>query len=111
MALDQPIFATRTTTRLLDALREPSNEPAWAQIDARYRPVICGMAMRLGFSHADAEEIARRTLAEFVRVYRAGRYDLAKGRLSSWILGIAHHVSLRVRRAGPPPPRPRNPPP
>jgi RNA polymerase sigma-70 factor, ECF subfamily len=92
--------ATRTTTRLLDALREPSNEPAWAHIDARYRAVIAGLARRLGLGEADAEEVAQQTLSEFVKAYRDGRYDREKGRLSSWILGIAHHHTLRMFRSG-----------
>lgn len=92
--------ATRTTTRLLDALREPANEPAWAHIDARYRAIIAGLARRLGLGDADAEEVAQQTLSEFVKAYREGRYDRGKGRLSSWILGIAHHHTLRMFRAG-----------
>ncbi len=104
----QPIastYATRTTTRLLDALHDRGNEPAWAQIDSRYRPVIAGLARRLGLSDADADEVSQRTLAEFVRAYRENKYDRSKGRLSSWILGIAHRTALKVhresRRAGP----------
>lgn len=100
MPSQQTIFATRTTTRLLDALMERDNQPAWAQIDSRYRPVIAGMARRIGLSDSDAEETAQRTLSEFVRVYREGRYDRTKGRLSSWILGIAHRTALRVRHEG-----------
>jgi RNA polymerase sigma-70 factor (ECF subfamily) len=92
------IFATRTTTRLLDALHDPSNEPAWSHIDARYRPVIAGLARRLGLTDSDADEIAQHTLAEFVRAYRDGRYDRTKGRLSSWVLGIAHHSALHALR-------------
>jgi len=77
---------------------EPANEPAWAQIDGRYRPVIAGLARRLGLRDSDADEVAQQALSEFVRVYRAGRYDRSKGRLSSWILGIAHHTALRIAR-------------
>jgi RNA polymerase sigma factor (sigma-70 family) len=91
-------LALRTTTKLLDDLRSPGNEPAWVHIDHRYRPVIAGLALRLGLSQPDAEEVAQQTLAEFVRAYREGRYDRAKGRLSSWILGIAHHTALRLMR-------------
>lgn len=94
------MFATRTTTKLLDALHDPSNEPVWTQIDTRYRPVLKGLARRLGLADADAEEVAQQTLAEFVRAYRAGRYDRTKGRLSSWILGIAHHTALKSLRGG-----------
>lgn len=98
MPQSDSIFATRTTTRLLDALREPANEPAWTHIDARYRPVVAGLARRLGLSGADADEVAQHTLAEFVRAYREGRYDRGKGRLSSWILGIARHATLHALR-------------
>ncbi len=101
-----PIFATRTTTRLLDALRDSSNEPVWSQIDARYRPVIRGLARRIGVPEGEADDVAQQSLAEFVRCFRDGRYDRTKGRLSSWILSIAHHTSLaairrRRRDAGP----------
>lgn len=92
------IFATRTTTKLLDALGDPQNEPAWAQIDGRYRPVLAGLARRLGLNASEAEEVAQSTLTEFVRAYRERRYDRTKGRLSSWILGIGHHTALRTLR-------------
>ncbi len=98
MAPPESGLATRTTTKLLDALLDLSNEPAWAQIDARYRPVIGGLARRLGLSTTDAEEVAQQTLAAFVREYRDGRYDRTKGRLSSWILGIARNTALHLRR-------------
>lgn len=52
----------------------------------------------MGLGQSDADEVAQQSLAEFVRVFREGRYDRAKGRLSSWILGIAHHTSLKVLR-------------
>lgn len=96
--MSEALLATKTTTRLLDALLEPANEPAWAQIDGRYRPVIAGLARRLGLRDSDADEVAQQALSEFVRVYREGRYDRSKGRLSSWILGIAHHTALRIAR-------------
>ena len=98
MSSPDSIFATRTTTKLLDALHDHANEPVWAHLDARYRPVIKGLARRLGVSESDADEIAQQSLAEFVKSYRGGRYDRTKGRLSSWILGIAHHTTLRVLR-------------
>ena len=87
-----PILATRTTTRLLDALVDHSNAEVWSALDARYRPIIAALARRLGLRHADAEEVAQQTMTEFVRAYRDGRYDRSKGRLSSWILGIAHNT-------------------
>jgi RNA polymerase sigma factor (sigma-70 family) len=98
----QTIFATHTTTKLLDALNRQtvSSEPAWQHIDARYRPIIRGLARRLGLGDSDSEEVAQQTLTEFVRVYREGRYDRTKGRLSSWLLSIAHHTALKMFRTG-----------
>ena len=90
--------ATRTTTQLLDALRDPENQLVWEQIDARYRPVIASFARRLGLRDTDADEVAQQTLSEFVRAYRAGNYQRAAGRLSSWILGIAHNTCRRTLR-------------
>ncbi|MCA9294798.1 MAG: sigma-70 family RNA polymerase sigma factor [Phycisphaerales bacterium] len=96
----QPDLSLRTTTTLLNALHDHGNEIAWAQLDHRYRPVIRGLARRLGVPESGAEEVAQQTLSEFVGAYRAGRYDRTKGRLSSWILGIAHHTALRAIRHG-----------
>ncbi|MCC6428446.1 MAG: sigma-70 family RNA polymerase sigma factor [Phycisphaerales bacterium] len=62
--------------------------------------MIAGLARRLGLPDSEADEVAQQSLSEFVRAYREGRYDRQKGRLSSWILGIAHHTALRaIRRA------------
>lgn len=94
------IHITRTTTQLLDALHDNANEPVWLAIDARYRPVVTSMARRLGLTDADADEVAQQTLTEFVKAYGENRYDRAKGRLSSWILGIAHHSIIRVLKRG-----------
>jgi RNA polymerase sigma-70 factor (ECF subfamily) len=100
MAGAETIFATRTTTRLLDALRDPGNEPVWTHIDGRYRPILASLARRLGLRDSEAEEVAQQALTEFVRAYRDGRYDRTKGRLSSWIIGIAHHTALHALRDG-----------
>lgn len=91
-------LASRTTTQLLEALRDPSDRPAWEHLDRRFRPVIAGFTRRLGLTESEAEEAAQQTLYEFARAYRDGRYERERGRLSSWILGIAHHTALRTLR-------------
>jgi RNA polymerase sigma-70 factor (ECF subfamily) len=60
--------------------------------------VIAGLSRRLGATAAEAEEVAQQTLAEFVQAFRLGRYDRTKGRLSSWILGIARNTTSGVLR-------------
>ena len=96
--------STRTTTLLLEALKDDRNADAWAQFDERYRPILAGFARGLGLSETDAAEVAQESLAEFARCYRAGKYSRDKGRLSSWIIGIAHHTAsdlLKARGRGP----------
>lgn len=89
---------TRTTTQLIEDLRDPGNGTAWGGFDARYRPVLIAFARRIGFSTDDAAELAQQTLSEFARAYLDGKYERDKGRLSSWLLGIARNVGLSMRR-------------
>lgn len=84
-------LVTRTTTQLLDSLKDPSNDGLWREFDQRYRPVLVGFAREHGLSEEDAAEVAQLTLAQFSSDYRAGRYDRTRGRLSSWIIGIARN--------------------
>ena len=96
--MELPISATRTTTQLLDALHDPDNQQVWRAIDERYRPVIARFARRFALSESDADDVAQQTLTEFVRSYRDGRYQRSQGRLSSWVLGIAHNMIRQQHR-------------
>jgi RNA polymerase sigma-70 factor, ECF subfamily len=89
---------TRTTTQLLNSLLEPDNQDVWHQFDARYRPVLEGFARTLGLSDEDASEAAQVTLAQFASDYRAGRYDRDRGRLSSYLMGIARNRITDIAR-------------
>jgi RNA polymerase sigma factor (sigma-70 family) len=95
-------MATQTTTALLDGLFDLQNDLAWRQLDDRFRPVIVAFAQRLGLGPADAADVAQETLTQFVRDYREGKYDRSRGRLRSWIIGIARHriAELNRKRAG-----------
>lgn len=84
-------MVTRTTTQLLESLKDPSNDGLWQEFDQRYRPVLVAFAREQGLGEEDAAEVAQLTLAQFCADYRAGRYDRTRGRLSSWIIGIARN--------------------
>jgi DNA-directed RNA polymerase specialized sigma24 family protein len=104
-----------TTSTLLDLLRSPAaggpgeGESAWAELDARYRPVLIGFADALGragggagcggWSRADAEDAAQWTLAELLKSLRAGVHAREKGRLRSWIMGIARNRVRMIKRS------------
>jgi len=96
---------TATTTQLLEALLDPSDEGVWFELDGRYRPIVFAMALRIGLDAEEATEVAQTTLAEFARDYRGGRYARERGRLRGWLLGIARHritdtLRERARRRG-----------
>ncbi len=95
-------LATHTTTALLDGLFDLQNDSAWRQLDDRFRPVILSFARKLGLGPADAADVAQETLTQFLRDYRDGKYDRTRGRLRSWITGIAKHriAELNRSRAG-----------
>lgn len=80
---------TRTTTQLLEGLRDPANHAAWGPFDERYRPILEGIGRRLGLDAAGAADAAQESLTAFFEAYRAGRYARERGRLRSWLMGIA----------------------
>jgi RNA polymerase sigma factor (sigma-70 family) len=86
-----PADRTTTTTLLLQSLHDRNNDDVWREFDARYRSILIGFARNLGLNEEDAHEVAQQTLSEFVRDFTAGKYDRQRGRLRSWIIGIAHH--------------------
>ncbi len=94
-----PDLGATTTTLLLDSLKDESNQVVWIGFDGRYRPILHGVARRLGLSTEDAADVAQQTLFEFVRDYRLGKYVRGQGRLRTWILSIARHRAIDMLRA------------
>lgn len=95
--LAEPV--TKTTTALLEGLFDLQNAVAWREFDDRFRPIVVGVATRFGLEPADAADVAQETITQFVRDYRAGKYDRTRGRLRSWVIGIARHRVAELHRA------------
>jgi RNA polymerase sigma-70 factor (ECF subfamily) len=93
------IHLTKTTTALLDALMDSQDQQVWAELDNRYRPIIRGLARKLGLTYTDAEDVVQEVLSRFVKHYRAGEYDRGRGRLRAWIIQIARHCIADVHRS------------
>lgn len=89
---------TRTTTQILESLRDPSNGEMWRQFDERYRPILIGFAKRQGLADDDAADVAQTALTQFAVDYRDGKYQRERGRLSSWIIGIARNRITDLKR-------------
>lgn len=87
----------RTTTALLEDLGDPLNDAAWTELDARFRPIVFGLARRLGLPEPDAADATQEALTRFVRAFRDGKYDRSRGRLQAWMVGIARNAIAEVR--------------
>ena len=88
----------RTTTALLEGLVDGSNERVWLEFDERYRPILIGFARRMGLDDADAADMAQEAMLRFLQAYREGQYDRSRGRLRSWLTGIARNCMRDMRR-------------
>jgi RNA polymerase sigma factor (sigma-70 family) len=89
---------TRTSTMLLEGLKDQANQGVWLTFDRRYRGLLLGVGRRLGLSASDAEDAAQETLAAFVEKYRAGQYRRESGRLRDWLAGIMAHKVRDIQR-------------
>jgi RNA polymerase sigma-70 factor (ECF subfamily) len=79
-------------------LKDAGNQTAWGQFVQRYQPVLIRFAQKAGLPLADAEDAAQETLLAFSSAYRQGRYDRDRGRLRSWLMGIAKNKILHLHR-------------
>jgi len=97
MSLDRWI----TTTQVLEDLQRPDDTFAWNEFCTHFRPVVIKFAIRLGLSPMEAEDAAQETMLAFLKAFRDGKYTREKGRLSSWLFGVAKNVILNLRRNRP----------
>jgi RNA polymerase sigma factor (sigma-70 family) len=86
-----------TTTLVLDRLQDSEDE-AWETFVCRFRQPVVRFARDMGLAEEEAEDAAQETLTSFLKAYRDGKYDRGKGRLHSWLFGIAQRTVLHRRR-------------
>lgn len=87
----------RTSTHVLAGMME-SDDAAWNRFIARFRDPVIGFACKSGLAESDAEDVAQTTLLVFVEGLRAQKYERGKGRLRSWLFGIARRKVQEKRR-------------
>jgi RNA polymerase sigma-70 factor (ECF subfamily) len=90
---------TATSTSLLSGLAR-QDDRQWREFVDRYQPVLVAFARKLGLSEQDAADAAQDTLLVFAVGHREGKYDRSKGRLRTWLLGIATNKIREIRRKG-----------
>lgn len=92
------IHNTKTSTQLLEGLRDADNDAIWQEFVTRYEPLMLRYCQKLGLRDADAADVTQQILLEFSKSYQAGKYDREKGRLRQWLYGIAHNQVRNWRR-------------
>jgi RNA polymerase sigma factor (sigma-70 family) len=99
---DRPLPLEVTSTSLLEGLLDPQNDRVWTEFFERYGPIVRGFARKCGLREHEADDAVQETMVTFVTKYREGAYDREKGRLRSWLCGLANHKvqHLLSRRQG-----------
>jgi RNA polymerase sigma-70 factor, ECF subfamily len=89
---------TVTSLTLLEAIKDSEDYQAWNRFVSRYTPMITSFAKRFCLDASDVDDVGQETLLSFLRNYRQGQYDQNKGKLRSWLFGIAHHKVIDIQR-------------
>lgn len=90
-------FETRPT--LLDRLRDPADQEAWREFDARYRDLILNYCRMRGLQPQDAEDVCQAVLIGFTRAAGEFRYDPKRGRFRSYLgRAVAHAIQRHLAR-------------
>jgi RNA polymerase sigma-70 factor (ECF subfamily) len=94
-----------TSASLLERLRRPGEEEAWARFVELYTPLLFFWAGRLGLRGEDAADLVQEVLATLVRKLPEFVYDRRKS-FRSWLRTVLHNKCRdlqRVRRLRPEP--------
>jgi RNA polymerase sigma-70 factor, ECF subfamily len=82
----------KTTTQLLENLKNSNDTADWSCFRDYFYPVIVRFAKRLGLTPDDAEDAAQETIIAFLKAYRTDKYHRQQGKLSHWVMGVARNV-------------------
>lgn len=89
---------TWTTSAIYRRLQAPDADPAWLALLERFWVPLTRFAQRAGLSPEEAEDAAQEALMGCMTSLRDGHYDRSKGRLSTWMFGIALRQVMSIRR-------------
>ncbi|MDX6488716.1 MAG: hypothetical protein QOK13_1331 [Gaiellaceae bacterium] len=90
------IFTAATTDEELIARMAAGDEPALAEVHARYHRAAFGIALRALADRALAEDAVQEA---FLDLWRGGaRWNPARAKLSTWICVLAHRRAVDIAR-------------
>jgi RNA polymerase sigma-70 factor (ECF subfamily) len=104
--LQSPTFQGKvmlsTSTSLLQRLRRPDQEQAWARFVDLYTPLLLAWARKAGLSPDDAADHVQEVFAHLVRKLPEFQYDPQKGSFRGWLrMILVNKLRDRMRRQQP----------
>jgi RNA polymerase sigma factor (sigma-70 family) len=90
-----------TRPSLILRLRDPSDEAAWEQFVAIYRPVIVRLAVLKGLRHPDAEDLAQQVLLSVSKNIARWEQDPERARFRTWLMRVVRNATLNALTRGP----------
>ncbi len=87
-----------TTTTILQRLRNFDDHDVWGRFVERFRAPVRAFVGRVGVDQRQVEDVAQEILAIVAQSIRDGKYDPSKGRLSSWLFGVAYRQAANAVR-------------
>lgn len=103
MTLVSPTFDDSLPTRasLLLRLQDLDDHSSWMEFFDRYRRFIFGIALKMGLSRQDAEEVVQDTVISVSRGLSSFAYNPTKGSFKGWLMRITQHkVVDQFRKLG-----------
>ena len=83
-----------TRSTLLERVKNRSDDEAWQEFDAIYRPLLRRFASARGLTHADADDVVQHCLVTISRHIGDFDYDPRRGKFKAWLRTI---INNRIR--------------
>jgi RNA polymerase sigma factor (sigma-70 family) len=85
-----------TQPSLLSRVRDPADDSAWREFDAKYRELILRYCRARGLQTSDAEDVRQIAMANLAKSLRSFEYKPARGRFRGYLgqvvrSAISHH--------------------
>lgn len=89
-------LAPETRASLLLRVRDPSDQAAWQEFVAIYRPVILRLALRKGMQPADADDVAQQVLVNVARAIERRAHDPTRAKFRTWLRRVTENAILNA---------------
>ena len=93
------MLSQSTHPSLLSRVRDPADEAAWSEFEARYGPLILGYCRRLGLQLTDAEDIRQVVLTDMSKTLPGFVLQPARGKFRTYLgRAVKNAVGRYLRR-------------